>query len=93
MKLKQWLREYKQMTYAEYKSLPDMERWQTEGEFRCFNRAKQIHDNQNWRPMTDEEKEYYRILFEKERARYEENLKIGGVDGCRYTVLHYRWDY
>lgn len=93
MKLKQWLREYKQMTYAEYRALEDMERWQMFGEFQWFNRVKQIHDSQPWRPMTEEEKEHYRVQFEREQARYEENLKSGGVNGCNYTVLHYRWEY
>ena len=27
MKLKKWLPEYKQITYAEYKELPDSDRW------------------------------------------------------------------
>ena len=56
MKLKQWLREYCQMTYAEYKALEDVKRWKLEGEFYCFHRNKQIHDSQNWRTMTEEEK-------------------------------------
>ena len=55
MKLKKWLPEYKQITYAEYKELPDSDRWEMEEEFRQFNRREQIHASQNWRPMTEEE--------------------------------------
>ena len=28
MKFKKWLPEYKQITYAEYKELPDSDRWE-----------------------------------------------------------------
>ena len=63
------------MTYAEYKSLPDMECWQTEGEFQRINRAKQIHDSQNWRPMTDEEKEWYLTLFDKRKVWYAQDYR------------------
>ena len=42
---------------------------------REIRRAKQ-----GWRPMTEEEKAYANELFEKERKRYETNLKIGGID-------------
>lgn len=93
MKLKQWLREYCQMTYAEYKALEDVKRWQLEGEFKRFNRNKQIHDSQNWRPMTEEEKKRTEGILEKERKRYETNLKIGGIDERgNYTALHHRWE-
>ena len=65
MKLKKWLPEYKQITYVEYKSLPDDERWVIEEEFRRFNRREQIHESQNWRPMTEEEKKQLEISLEK----------------------------
>lgn len=39
MKLKQWLREYHQMTYAQYRALPDEERYDLEGSFQRFNRS------------------------------------------------------
>ena len=93
MKLKKWLREYKEMTYAEYRALPDIERWSIEGEFKHFNRVKQIHDSQNWRPMTEEEIEHYNAVSEKEMERYRINLKIGGIDERgNYTALHHRWE-
>lgn len=92
MKLKKWLPVYKKMTYAEYKSLPDYDRWEIEEEFRRFNRSEQIHNNQNWRPMTEDEKQKYGAVLEKERIRYETSLKIGGIDEKgNYTALHYRW--
>ena len=46
---------------------------------REIQRAKQ-RAKQGWRPMTEEEKAYANELFEKERKRYETNLKIGGID-------------
>ena len=91
MKLKQWLKEYKKITYKEYKGLSDLERFAIEWEFERYNRNKQIHDRQNWRPMTEEEKEYIAEVMEKERKRYEMNLKIGGIDERgNYTALHHR---
>ena len=49
MKFKKWLPEYKKITYAEYKALPDYDRWEIEEEFRGFNRREQIHASQGWR--------------------------------------------
>ena len=93
MKLKKWLPEYKQITYAEYKELPDSDRWEMEEEFRQFNRREQIHASQNWRPMTEEEKKQLEISLEKERIRYETSLKIGGIDERgNYTALSHRWE-
>ena len=93
MKLKQWLREYRQMTYSEYKSLDDIERWIMLGEFNHFNRNKQMHDSQNWRPMTAAEKKQTEKILEQERKRYEISLKIGGIDERgNYTALHHRWE-
>ena len=97
MKLKEWLREHRQMSYADYKKLPDIERWIIEGDFQNFNnklnKSKQIHDRQNWRPMTEEEIERINIITEQEMKRYEISLKIGGIDDCgNYTALHHRWD-
>lgn len=93
MKLKKWLPEYKQITYAEYKELPDSDRWEMEEEFRQFNRREQIHASQNWRPMTEEEKKQLEISIEKERIRYETALKIGGIDERgNYTALSHRWE-
>ena len=44
MKLKEWLKEYKQMSYYDYKNLPDIERWKIEADFQYFtnklNRTK-----------------------------------------------------
>ena len=93
MKLKKWLPEYKQITYAEYKELPDSDRWEMEEEFRQFNRREQIHASQNWRPMTEEEKKQLEISLEKERIRYETAQKIGGIDERgNYTALSHRWE-
>lgn len=46
MKLKKWLPEYKQITYAEYKEPQDSDRREME-EFRQLNRREQIHASQN----------------------------------------------
>lgn len=97
MKLKEWLRQYHQMSYADYKKLPYTERTIMEGDFQYFNnklnRTKQIHDRQNWRPMTEEEIERINIITEQEMKRYEISLKIGGIDDCgNYTALLHRWD-
>ena len=92
MKIKQWLREYKNMTYAEYKGLSENEKYILQDEHRRFCRNKQIHDSQNWRPMTEEEKAYTKRILEKERERYEISLKIGGIDERgNYTALHHRY--
>ena len=93
MKLKKWLAEYKKITYAEYKAFSDYDRWAMEEEFRQFNRREQIHASQNWRPMTEEEKEKLDLVLEKERIRYETSLKIGGIDESgNYMALSHRWE-
>ena len=93
MKLKKWLSEYKKITYAEYKELPDNDRWEMEDEFRQFNRREQVRASQNWIPVTQEEKKRLDILLEKERTRYETSLKIGGIDESgNYTALSHRWE-
>ncbi len=100
MKLKQWLKEYHNMSYEKYKALPDMDRYDIENEFYNFNRQEQIKNNNkndktllSRRPMTEEEKRELDIIFEKERIRYETSLKIGGVDERgNYTALSHRWE-
>lgn len=93
MKLKKWLPEYKKITYAEYKALPDYDRWEIEEEFRGFNRREQIHASQGWRLVTEEEKKRLGIVLEKEKNRYETSLKIGGIDERgNYTALSHRWE-
>ena len=93
MKLKQWLREYHQMSYTDYKNLPDQERWAMEYDFKEYNRKKQLHDSQNWRPMTPEESEYAEHIRQREKKRYETSLKIGGIDELgNYTALSHRWE-
>ncbi len=74
MKLKQWLREHKQMTYAEYKLLTEEDRWKIEIEFNNFNRRLQIQEAKlasgdkegdvKWTMMSEEEWEtrYVRLL-------------------------------
>ena len=94
MKMKQWLREYKNMTYAEYKALPDMEQYEVWHEHRRFCRSEQMRANrakQGWKPMTEEMKKELDRVLEAERIRYETSLKIGGIDSNgNYTALHYR---
>ena len=91
MKLKQWLREYKEMPYAQYKALPDDERYELEAEHRRFCRVRQIHESQGWRKMTEEERERLEAVLAKEKERYETSMKSGGIDGRgNYTALHHR---
>ncbi|MGN0484317.1 MAG: hypothetical protein ACI4HI_12275 [Lachnospiraceae bacterium] len=93
MKLKQWLREQKNMTYQTYRELPEEEQDSLRYEHQRFCRRQQIHDRQNWRPMTEEEKEKVKMWADKEKKRYEINLKIGGIDERgNYTALHHRWE-
>ena len=93
MKLKQWLREHKQMTYAEYKVLPEMERYEIYAEHQRFCRNEQIRKSQNRRPMTEEEKAWLDEVLAKEKERYETSLKIGGIDELgNYTALSHRWE-
>lgn len=93
MKLKQWLKEYHNLSYAEYKALPDSDRWAMEYDFQQFNRTQQIRSHQEWRHMTDEEIAKNNIVMERERIRYETSLKIGGIDDRgNYTALSHRWE-
>ena len=93
MKLKAWLPEFHGMSYSQFKELPENEQWMLRDEHRIYCRNKQIHDRKNWRPMTVEEKERCIAWHEKERERYEINLKIGGIDGRgNYTALSHRWE-
>ena len=93
MKLKQWLREHKQMTYAEYKALPEIERYELQGEHQSFCCYEQIHKSQNWHPMTEEEKAWLEVVLAKEKKRYETSLKIGGIDERGiYTALSHWWE-
>lgn len=93
MKLKQWLKEYHNLSYAEYKALPYSDRWAMEYDFQQFNRTQQIRSHQEWRHMTDEEIAENNIVMERERIRYETSLKIGGIDNRgNYTALSHRWE-
>lgn len=42
MKLKQWLKEYHEMSYSGYKALPEGEKWRLEADFVEYNRSLQI---------------------------------------------------
>lgn len=102
MRLGVWLKEYKNMTKAEYKQLDEIERWEIFGEHQEFcrkeNMWKQNHKNNNWIKMDEESEEYKKWrkwldeILEKERLRYETNKKIGGIDGRgNYTRLSSRY--
>ena len=91
MKLKKWLWEYRNMTYGEYKNLPECERYGFQGEHQYFCLMEQMKKRENWRPMTPEDSTHYAEFAERERKRYAVNLKIGGIDSCgNYTALHHR---
>ena len=92
MKLKKWLQEHKNMTYAEYKTLPELEQKMLQYDHKEFCRKEQIHARQNWRLMTAEEKKKMEEWAAKEIERYEISDKIGGLDERgNYTALHYRF--
>ncbi len=79
------------MSYIEFKALPDFDKYTLREEHQRFCRNKQIHDSQNWRPMTEEERNRLDIILEKEKKRYEISLKNGGIDDRgNYTALHHR---
>lgn len=80
------------MSYLEYTALPDDERWKLAEEHRYFCRNKQLHDSQGSRAMTEEEKKNLDLVLSKEKERYENSLRIGGIDERgNYTALHHRW--
>ena len=90
MKLKQWLREYNQMSYGGYKNLTVPEKEQLKGEHQRFCQKERIHDQQGWRLMTEQEKAEIEAILAKEKERYEMNLKIGGiVEGRTYENICY----
>ena len=91
MKLKMWLREYKDMTYAEFRKLDEDEQWEIREEHGSFCKREQVRKREHVRPATEEEKKYYAECFKKERRRYERSLEIGGIDERgNYTALHHR---
>ena len=92
MKLKIWLREFCNMSISEYKALPEIEQYSLFGDFTDYNRRQQLKaSNTGWRLMTEEERKRGLEWAEKERKRYEENVKIGGIDETgNYTALHHR---
>ena len=97
MTLKAWLHEYHQLSYAEYKALSEDQQIELEAAFRKFNRSQQIHASAaakyNRRPMTEEEKRETERMLKEERERYEQSLKIGGIDERgNYTALSHRWE-
>lgn len=108
MKLKQWLKEYHEMSYSGYKALPEEKKWWLEADFVEYNRSLQIKnsgkdrqerrdskDNTfiSRRPMTKEEISELDKVLEKERKRYDYSLKCGGIDeNGNYTALSHRWN-
>lgn len=42
MKLKQWLKEYHEMSYSGYRALPEEKKWRLEADFVEYNRSLQI---------------------------------------------------
>ena len=93
MKLKKWLREYEDMSYAEFKKLDEAEQYEIRMEHSSFCKREELRKRENVRPATEEEKKYFAECFEKERRRYERSLEIGGIDERgNYTALHHRWE-
>ena len=108
MKLKQWLKEYHEMSYSGDRALPEEKKWRLEADFVEYNRSLQIKnsgkDRQerrdakdstfiSRRPMTKEEISELDKVLEKERKRYDYSLKCGGIDeNGNYTALSHRWN-
>lgn len=99
MKLKEYLREQHNMSYAEYKALPDIERWQIEGEFQSHNVALQRRQQarENFvrsggviRQATPEELEEWAYRSDLERQHRENSIKAGDISGNGYIALHHR---
>lgn len=99
MKLKQYLRDKHRMTYAQYKALPDIERWSIEGEFRNYNatllRRKLMQENfiklsGIIRQATPEDLEEWKYRSDKEKKHREASLKCDGIIDRGYIALHYR---
>lgn len=80
MKLKAWLREHKNMTYAQLKEMDEFDRDDLLREHREFCRKEQIYKGLNWRPATEQEKQVMDAALEKDRKLYEANAKIGAVN-------------
>ncbi len=80
MKLKAWLREHKNMTYAQYKEMDEFDREDILQQHREFCRREQIYKSLNWRPATEKEKQVLNKALERDRAFYEANAKIGAVN-------------
>lgn len=99
MKLKQYLKEQHNITYDQYRSLPDIERWQIEAEFNSYNatlqRKKQLRENfiksgGIIRQATPEELKEWAYRSELEKKHRETSMKCGGVADNGYIALHYR---
>lgn len=106
MKFKVWLRQEKNMTYAEYKELDEIEQYCVWGDFISYNRTLQIREAYKRKKqkmiesgqiqiveLTPVEREIYGMKMEQERIHREWSEKAGGIerDG-NYTALHHRWD-
>ena len=99
MKLKLYLKEQRNMTYAQYRLLPDNDRWQIEYEFHSYNatlqRKKQLRENfiksgGVVRQASPEELKEWSYRSEMEKQHRETSMKCGGVEGNGYIALHYR---
>lgn len=55
------------------------------------NMSKKKKSKLGWRPCTKEESEYYKEVYEKEREKYERDVKCGGVEDGHYVRLHDRY--
>ena len=89
MKLKQWLREQKGVSYSKYLLMDEYEQATMFAEFQDYNRK--ISSRNGRRPMTEEEKRWANEVGEKEHRRYLLNKQIGGLDELgNYTALHHR---
>lgn len=93
MKLKHWLPKYRSITYAQYKQLPEETKCRLMDEFLKFiRRDKEEPKKEKWIEIKPKSHDSIDVILEKERIRYETNLKIGGIDSRgNYTALSNRW--
>ena len=92
MKVKEWLRKYKNMDIATYHALDKYEQYELQAEhadFCCKEQIRKAHAHE-WRPMTKEEKEKTDAMIRVEREKWKRDSLARGTEGAHYVALHHR---
>lgn len=93
MKLKTWLKEIYSISQTEFQQLPKHVQLELQREHRTFCQQEAKRKSHHWIPVPDEELAILKERAARERKRYSESLKIGGIDELgNYTALHHRYD-